>query len=228
MNTTLHPLLDALCIGGEYQLPGLPKARLVQIEFTATRVGMLKFRCAYGGLNVSYAALIDTLAEENAKRLAVRGWHCVSSKRLTIARLTPDGMGTLTATLPGYLLRDRLRSKTQRYVERMTVDVDSYVALKKLRNAEYAKQKPTTVTVNIEAMSKDARVLTSKYRSAYSSFTLAAMHEMLKAKPLASGGFVSEPPEAKAASELASRLLKVKTPEDVVKVIGRVCKKYKL
>lgn len=85
-------------------------------------------------------AVIDKLAEAQARLLLREGWYCISGKHLTIARR----VGPATGGYVGVGIAENLRRDPT--AERKTVDVDTYVALKKLRrqqqrlHAEIAKR----------------------------------------------------------------------------------------
>lgn len=86
---------------------------------------------------------LDALADIQAKMLADDGWYCISGKHLRIARVADPYVRAIfeRASMPDEVKADKLRRKfasTSPAAETKTVDVDTYVALKKLRRARAA------------------------------------------------------------------------------------------
>jgi hypothetical protein len=116
-----------------YELPGYGTVRIIEFSQDLDEAMRVTFRRLSTGDQTctSLSAFIDMLAEEEARKLFAEGWHCISGKHLTIARLSDNAKGTLAKTYTGERLKTYLR-KVHRFAECKTVDVDTYVALKKL------------------------------------------------------------------------------------------------
>jgi hypothetical protein len=140
MNIELTP-------GYVYDVPGFGKMTLLQIETGSYyakdvywgRRATLTFDNGIAQVKMQYSTLVDLLADQQARKLFDDGYCCISGKHLKVARERLRLTTTSTA--------DTLRTWAElapHLVDVKVVDVDTYVALKKLRRQ--AEKAPLDVT----------------------------------------------------------------------------------